>query len=265
METGQRQQRDRAEGQASFFDMIPAPAVPTRVAEAAAIPEWDDDQRLAFEKEVLGFYVSGHPLARFKPLVDSLGITASSDLATRATGSRVLLFGQVASLREIPTKSGNRMAFVTLEDTDGTVDVTVFPEPFKAAAAHLRSREALLVRGRVDDTDKGRVVLAEDVRLLEQALAGGSARGNGGSGPGPASACRVRVPANADPAMLSALRQLCDEHAGGVPLFVHVLVPSLEVVVRAGAVSVDAGTELTGKIEGLLGAGAVTVEYAGRA
>src|SRR5205809_552374 len=150
MESGQRQQRDRAEGQASFFDLIPVAPAPARLADVTAIPEWDDDQRLAFEKEVLGFYVSGHPLTRFKPLVESLGITPSSELAARAAGSRVLLFGQVASLREIPTKSGNRMAFATIEDTDGTVDITIFPEPFKAAATHLRSRDALLVRGRVD-------------------------------------------------------------------------------------------------------------------
>src|SRR6185503_6165999 len=98
MESGQRQQRDKAEGQSSFFDLMPAaPAAPARAADATAIPEWDDDQRLAFEKEVLGFYVSGHPLARFKPLVESLGITPSSELAARASGSRVLLYGQVAS------------------------------------------------------------------------------------------------------------------------------------------------------------------------
>ncbi len=120
MESGQRQQRDKAEGQGSFFDLLPAAApAPVRAADAAAVPEWDDDQRLAFEKEVLGFYVSGHPLARFKPLVDSLGITSSSELAARPSGSKVLLYGQVTNLREIPTKSGNRMAFATLEDTDG--------------------------------------------------------------------------------------------------------------------------------------------------
>jgi DNA polymerase-3 subunit alpha len=266
MESGQRQQRDRAEGQSSFFDLIPAGPAPTRVAEAAAILEWDDDQRLAFEKEVLGFYVSGHPLARFKALVESLGITPSSELATRAAGSRVLLFGQVASLREIPTKSGNRMAFATIEDTDGTVDITIFPESFKAAAAHLRSRDALLVRGRVDDTDKGRVVLAEEVRLLEHALAGGAVRGDGAPAAGPPSACRVRLPGEADAVTaLSALRQVCDEHAGTVPLFVHVPVPGLEVVVRASGVSVDASAKLTGKIEALLGPGTVTVEHAGRA
>ena len=264
MESGQRQQRDRAEGQSSFFDMIPAVAPTTvRAAEATAVPEWDDEQRLAFEKEVLGFYVSGHPLTRFKPLIESLGITSSSELGARPSGSRVLLFGQVVSLREIPTKSGNRMAFATIEDTEGTVDVTIFPEPFKAGAPHLRSRDALLIRGRVDDTDKGRVVLAEDVRLLEHALAPG--RGTNGGGAGPPNACRVRVPADGDVAgVLSGLRTVCGEHAGGVPLFVHVLLPSLEVVVRV-SVSVDGSPELTTKLDALLGTGACTVEHAGRA
>jgi DNA polymerase-3 subunit alpha len=266
MESGQRQQRDKAEGQASFFDLIPAAVpAPVRAVDAAAVPEWDDDQRLAFEKEVLGFYVSGHPLARFKPLVESLGITPSSELAARPGGSRVLLFGQVASLREIPTKSGNRMAFATIEDTDGTVDITIFPEPFKAAAPHLRSRDALLIRGKIDDTDKGRVVLAEEVRLLEHALAAGAGRPSNGGGGGAPNACRVRVPGDADVGtVLTGLRRVCGEHVGGVPLFIHVLVPSLEVVVRAAGIAVDGSAELAAKIETLLGPGACTVEHAGR-
>jgi DNA polymerase-3 subunit alpha len=237
-----------------------------RTADTAAVPEWDDDQRLAFEKEVLGFYVSGHPLARFKTLVESLGITSSSELASRPGGSKVLLFGQVANLREIPTKSGNRMAFATIEDTEGTVDITIFPEPFKAAAHHLRSRDALLIRGKVDDTEKGRVVLAEEVRLLEHALSNGGGRNGNGAASGPPNACRVRVPSEGDvAATLEALRRVCGEHGGGVPLFLHMLVPSLEVVVRAGGVSVDASTAMTEKIEALLGPGSVTVEHAGRA
>jgi DNA polymerase-3 subunit alpha len=266
MESGQRQQRDKAEGQSSFFDLMPAAApVVVRTADATAIPEWDDDQRLAFEKEVLGFYVSGHPLARFKPLVESLGITPSSELAARPGGSRILLYGQVASLREIPTKSGNRMAFATIEDTDGTVDVTIFPEPFKAGAGFLRSRDVLLIRGKVDDTEKGRVVLAEDVRLLEHALAGGGRPSNSGATAGPPNACRVRVLGEGDvTTLLQTLHRLCAEHTGGVPLFVHLLVPSLEVVVRAAGVSVDGSPELTTKIDALLGPGACTVEHAGR-
>jgi hypothetical protein len=142
----------------------------------------------------------------------------------------------------------------------GAVEVTVFPEPFKAAAPFLRGREPLIVRGRVDDGDKGRVVLAEDARLLEQSLGASSARPKTG---GEASACRIRVRPNGDAASrLSALRKLCEEHPGGVPVFVHVIVPGLEVVVRSRGVSVDATPALTSKVEALLGPAALTIDYA---
>jgi DNA-directed DNA polymerase III PolC len=262
LEAGQRVQRDRAEGQASFFDdLLPKAPVLTRAEPMApVVDEWPDDQRLAYEKEVLGFYVSGHPLAQYAPLVESLGVTTSADLAAKGHGAKVTLMGHVAALKETATKSGNRMAFVTLEDMTGTVEVTVFPEPFKAAAPFVRGREPLIVRGRVDDGDKGRVVLAEDVRLLEQSLGAVSARPKNG---GEASACRIRVRADDDPAgRLSTLRKLCEEHPGGVPVFVHVIVPGLEVVVRSRGVSVDATSALTSKVEALLGTAALTIDYA---
>jgi DNA polymerase-3 subunit alpha len=265
LEAGQRQQRDRAEGQASFFDLLPAPAPAPRTAEPAAsvVPEWDDDQRLAYEKEVLGFYVSGHPLARFEGVTESLGVTSSAELANRGHGARVTLFGHVAALKETATRSGNRMAFLTLEDMAGTVEVTVFPEPYKVAAPFLRSRDPVVVRGRVDDGDKGRVVLAEEVRLLEQSLAAGGGRPRNGGEP---SACRVRVRTGEDTTeRLAAVRRLCEEHPGGVPVFVHVLLSSTEVVVRARGVSVDASKDLVGKLEALLGAGTAVIDYAGRA
>src|SRR5207302_10174666 len=80
LESRQRQQRDRAEGQSSFFDLLPAaPATPAAHA-VEVVREWEPDQRLAFEKEVLGFYISGHPLARFRGIVESLGITPTAEL-----------------------------------------------------------------------------------------------------------------------------------------------------------------------------------------
>ncbi|PYN09907.1 MAG: DNA polymerase III subunit alpha, partial [Candidatus Rokuibacteriota bacterium] len=261
LEAGQRVQRDRIEGQASFFDtLIPPAAAPARREPAEIVPEWPDDQRLAYEKEVLGFYVSGHPLAQYASVIDSLGVTTSADLATRSHGARVTLLGHVAALKETATKSGNRMAFVTLEDMAGTVEVTVFPEPFKVAAPYLRSREPLVVRGRVDDGDKGRVILAEDVRLLEQALGGAARPRAAGSEPG---ACRIRVAANGDPERrLSALRRICEAHPGGVPVFVHVLLTGQEVVIRARGCSVDAAPELVSEVEALLGPAAMTIDYA---
>ncbi len=265
LESGQRQQRDRAEGQSSFFDLLPAAPATPAVHAVEVVPEWEPDQRLAFEKEVLGFYISGHPLARFRGIVESLGITPTAELVTKGHGARVLLFGHPAGLKETATKSGNRMAFFTLEDMDGTVEVTVFPEPFKAAAPILRTNEAILLRGRVDDGDKGRVILADDIRLLEQALADGQARPRGAVA-GEPNACRIRAPgATGPPGALGQLKQLCAEHPGRVPLFLHLLVDRQEVVIRARGLSVDASPEFVAAAETLLGAGAVTVEYAGRA
>jgi DNA polymerase-3 subunit alpha len=263
LESGQRQQRERAEGQASFLDLLPAAATPDQHEPSAILPEWDDDRRLAEEKEVLGFYVSGHPLARFRPLVESLGVTSTAEVATRAAGSRVVLVGQVTALREIPTRSGNRMAFVTLEDMDGTIEVTVFPEPFRAAAASLRSREGLLIRGRIDDSDKGRVVLAEEIRLLGTVLADPGGRPPAGNGV--ASACRIRVAAGPAPAdLLRGLRQACDTHVGPVPVFLHVLLPAVEVVVRARGIGVEPGPPLVAAVEAILGAGTIVIEHSGR-
>ena len=233
LESGGRQQRDRAEGQGSFFELLPE--APARAgAPAEVIPEWEADQRLAFEKEVLGFYISGHPLARYREVVEPLGVTTSADLAAKGHGARVILFGHAAGLKETSTKGGNRMAFFTLEDMEGTVEVTVFPEPFKTAAACLRSGEAVLVRGRVDDGDKGRVVLAEDVRLLEQALAESAGRPRPGTASGEPSACRIRIAPGEDPSVaLAAVRRICGEHPGRVPVFLHLLLDAQEVVVRA--------------------------------
>ncbi len=263
LESGQRQQRERAEGQGSFFDLLPEAAPRPKSEPTGVVPEWEADQRLGFEKDVLGFYVSGHPLARFRDAAVLKGATISGELASRPTGSRVCLFGHVVALKETSTKSGNRMAFVTLEDTEGTVEVTVFPEPFKAAAEQLRSRDALWVRGRIDDGDKGRGVLAEEVRLLESVL--GEAR----SAPALVSepnAFRVRVVANGEPGTtLAAVREICAGHPGRVQLFIHIGLPAQDVVVRARGLLVDAGPALCERLQALLGPTAVTVEYAGRA
>src|SRR6266446_140569 len=261
LETGQRQQREKAEGQASFFDLLPAPVAAPMSEPVAVVAEGEADQRLEFEKEVLGFYISGHPLARYAAMVESFGITSTSEIAAKSAGARVLLFGQVAALKETATKSGSRMAFVTLEDMVGTVEVTVFPEPFKAAAEHLRGRQPLLVRGQIDDADKGRVVLADDIRPLEAALAAdGRSAVKSSSEP---NAVRVRIRPAGDPReAVAVLRTVCGNHPGPVPVFVHLLLPAQEVVVRTRGLAVDAAPDLVAELNERFGDGAVTVDHA---
>ena len=124
------------------------------------------EQRLLHEKEVLGFYLSGHPLRGVWDRAQRLGVVGTGQLAQVEDGARVLLCGLVSALREINTKNGNRMGFATIEDVEGTIEVTIFPELFRQSAAHLRSGAPLLVRGKVEGTSTARKLLADDIRLL---------------------------------------------------------------------------------------------------
>ncbi len=277
MDSGQRQQRDREEGQVSLFDVLGGGGAKPAVAPIAVarVPEWPPEEMLAYEREVLGFYLSGHPLEQYRDVARRIGALGAADLATRSTGARVLLLGQVSAFSESTTKSGNRMAFATLELVDGSVPLTIFPEPYRSCAGALRHKGPVIVRGRADDSDKGRVVLAEEIKPLEEAMGNlapaGNGQGNGtgtGTGPGAAAhACRIRVSAAADalPDLLASVKAACREHEGRTPLFLHVLLPEQEVVLRIKELAVDPASDLVTKVEGLLGPGSILVEYAGRA
>ena len=277
MDSGQRQQRDREEGQVSLFDVLgggDAKPAASPAAAAARVPEWPQEEMLAYEREVLGFYLSGHPLEQHREMARRIGALSAADLAARSTGARVLLLGQVSAFSESTTKSGNRMAFATLELVDGSIPLTIFPEPYRSCAGALRHKGPVIVRGRADDSDKGRVVLAEEIKPLEDAMGNlapaGNGHGNGngaGNGGASAHACRIRVSAAAESLneLLASVKAACREHEGRTPLFLHVLLPEQEVVLRIKELAVDPAPDLVAKVEGLLGAGSILVEYAGRA
>ncbi len=267
MEGGQRRQRDREQGQVSLFDTL-GDAVPGTGKGAVrgqpmTMPEWPPEELLGYEKEVLGFYLSGHPLEQYRDVGRRLGAATAGELYARAVGARVLLLGQISAFTESSTKSGNRMAFATLDLVDGTVPLTIFPEPYRNCAGALRQRGPLAVRGRIDDSDKGRVVLAEDVKPLEEALAATRA----GETEGQALTCRIRMCAGDQgmEALLTSARAICHEHRGRTPLFLHVVLPEQEVVIRVKELSVEPDPAMAAKVEALLGQGSILVEYAGRA
>jgi hypothetical protein len=170
------------------------------------------------------------------------------------------------------------MAFATLELVDGSIPLTIFPEPYRSCAGALRHKGAVIVRGRADDSDKGRVVLAEEIKPLEDAMGnlapaggnghgGGNGQGNGTGHTAAAHACRIRVSAAAEslPDLLVSVKAACREHEGRTPLFLHVLLPEQEVVLRVKELAVEPASELVTKVESLLGPGSILVEYAGRA
>ncbi|HLC40416.1 MAG TPA: hypothetical protein VJO34_02165, partial [Methylomirabilota bacterium] len=145
-----------------------------------------------------------------------------------------------------------------------------FPEPFKTASAAIRSGLPLRVRGRVDGTEEGKKMLAEEIRAVSESDRGAVATAppeDPFGAPRPtAHTFRIRIRDHGDlEKQLATLRTLCVEFRGPVPLYLHVLLPEREVVVRARELSVRPDPSLIGQVEELLGTGSVTVEYARRA
>jgi len=114
------------------------------------IDEFPENQLIAFEKETIGFYISRHPLSHYEDEIKKHTNLDTSTLPRLQNGAEVKVCGLVSGLKEIVTKKGDRMAFLTLEDMKGFVEVILFPEVFKAALPCLRGGDPLLIRGTLD-------------------------------------------------------------------------------------------------------------------
>jgi DNA polymerase III subunit alpha len=161
IEHGGRHQRNREEGKVSFFDLAlddadePQTAIPLPDA-----PTWNESQQLAGEKEALGFYMSGHPLERFRKELVVFGARRIGEL-TGPEGD-VWIAGIVSGLRALKTRKGDRMAVFMLDDVGGSVEVVVFPEAFAKHASLVEADAMLLVRGKLEkDDESARLVASE--------------------------------------------------------------------------------------------------------
>jgi DNA polymerase-3 subunit alpha len=163
IEHGSRQQRNRQDGNVSFFDLTsddqPAEAIP--LPDAAP---WTEAQQLAFEKEALGLYMSGHPLERFSEDLKTFGAQRVGDLTQSLAD--VWVAGIVSGLRPLKTKKGDRMAVFMADDIAGGVEVVVFPEAFAKFGHHIVADAMLLVRGKFEKDDESARVVATELQPI---------------------------------------------------------------------------------------------------
>jgi DNA polymerase-3 subunit alpha len=132
------------------------------------IEEFSENQLIAFEKETIGFYISRHPLSHYREEIKRHTDLDTSSLPKLQNGAEVRICGLVSSLKEILTKKGDRMAFLTLEDMKGFVEVILFPEVFKNALPYLRSGDPLLVKGILDLSEEHIKIKGMEVRSLPE-------------------------------------------------------------------------------------------------
>ncbi len=160
MDSVSHERKESISGQMSLFDMFDSGEGPSDVA-VPEVGEYTKDELLAFEKEVLGVYLSGHPLDEYNELWNRNITNICSDFdRDEETGEakvrdteRVVVGGIISGVKIKPTKSGKSMAYFTLEDLAGSVEAVVFPKPFQDFRSDIREDNRVFVIGNVDLQD----------------------------------------------------------------------------------------------------------------
>jgi DNA polymerase-3 subunit alpha len=164
-----RHSRDAAAGQSDLFGAVAAPATANGYVET---PPFSEEQRLEGEKETLGLYLTGHPIARYAE--ELARITDATIAELRPTQDRtIVVAGLVVALRTMQTRRGDRMAFVTLDDRTGRLELAVFADLYQQARDRLVKDALLVVEGHVsvDEYTGGFKMSAERIYNIEQARA----------------------------------------------------------------------------------------------
>lgn len=170
LESSSRVQKEKASGQLSFFDLAGDTGFNNSSAELPQVREWPEPQLLAFEKEMLGFYVSGHPLARFSSQLKRFSLCSISHLPEYKDGDTVKLAGLIVKIKNTVTrKAQEKMAILKLEDLNGDIEVLVFPEAYKQNCRHLQANSVVLVQGRLNLKEEVPKIIASSISPMEDA------------------------------------------------------------------------------------------------
>ena len=169
LEYGQKVQKERCDPQMGLFDdgagcnlSITKPVLPD-------IAEWEEKERLNREKGALGFYISGHPLAQHENTLAQFSTAHTANLSDVGEGKTVRIGGMITTSKVILTKRKESMAFIQLEDLQGSVEVIVFPSVYSACQDLLGADRPILVQGKVQTDEKGAKVLADKIIPMDEA------------------------------------------------------------------------------------------------
>ena len=199
---------DRVRGQVSLFGMMEEPAA-AKVEKTTQLPEWPQHELLAHEKELLGFYVTGHPLTPLAPLLEKFCLHNSATAKTLTPRTMTRIGGMVGAVQQgMSKKSGKPYAMVTLEDLEGTFSMLLMNENYDKYREHLVSGKALLVVGEVNNDEDKPKLFPSEIMPLEDAPRKFTKQ------------VHLRLyPAHVDGAKLEATRALVEAHRGKCPLF----------------------------------------------
>ena len=228
MEAGFKRYVERKSGAITLFD---AEELHETNAEIPDVKERSPKEILAWEKETLGFYISGHPLDEFREKFSAF--KTSKDLE-KFIGRRVKVGGIITEVRRVMTKKGDSMAFVKLEDFHGEIDVTIFPNLFRQVFNVVLVDDVVVVEGRVDNSNDTIQIFADKVTAAETYTPD----------------FWLTIPAQLEtPATFDALKKIFSEHEGWSQIFLN-----QDGRWKKLAKKISDGLELRDELKKLLGA-----------
>jgi DNA polymerase III subunit alpha len=254
MERAQKAQRDVESGQHGLFGVFQQEESESNNDKLPHIPDWDEQTRLASEKEILGFFITGHPLEKFKDKLADLQALRIDEIAamTRSTGKdeTIATAGIIANVRVQKSKRGEFYAQATLEDMSGSIDMIVFPEAYKRLGEKVKLEVPVLVRAgvRIEEGANPKITAAE-IMPLEDARV-----------PLPR-AIRIRVPLEtAEESTVDHLHTLFHECKGEARVLFDVeRTGDFMVVMEAEGYNVLPDRSFIARVEQLCGRGSVRV------
>jgi DNA polymerase III subunit alpha len=172
MEHAQKAQRDAESGQHGLFGIFQQEEVQAQSGKLPDTPDWDEHTRLAAEKEILGFFITGHPLDRYRDKLQDLRALSSTEVCAMksSTGKdeSISTAGIITNLRVLKSKKGDFYAQGALEDMNGTVEMVVFPEAYRKLQEKVKLLVPVLVRGgvRVEEGANPKLMV-NDILLLD--------------------------------------------------------------------------------------------------
>jgi DNA polymerase III subunit alpha len=233
IERAENRKKDKNIGQGSLFSFASTGEEESLddhdSVQLEKMTDWTRSACLAFEKEVLGFYLSGHPLDSIQALIKPFSSHSIKELDKAQAKSKVSVTGLVTTLKEIITKKGTRMAFGTLEDTSAGLELVIFPDMFAQNEAALKSDGALVISGTLEKSEGSEgspaalKILVDKVQRVEDLFK---------------QAKRLKIELNSDQysqsemsGKLALLKEVFEKNPGPTSCLLQIHLPEIEKVV----------------------------------
>lgn len=241
------EQKERAGGQEMLFSFQGTGNREQETVDSEVeIEEFPPEQLLRMEKEMLGLYISSHPLEYLRDTLEGQTDTKIADISDMQEGELVKIGGLLSDCRRITTRKGDMMLVANIEDLSGSISLVVFPRTYERCTALLNNDEVVVVKGRINRdvrTDEFNIV-ADTIEPLEELERVRS--------------LHIELVGIKDPHILSRMKEILLFFKGEDPVFIRMDGRSIEL---GKNYHVDINPELVNQLEELLGSGAVKVEF----